>query len=492
MGNINFRKSLYWRLSLTFLFVLLILAVAYVIIITFASDKYYNETTQRLNAEVAEYLIKESPPFDENGEINYEAVGVIMHSMMAVNPGIEVYLLNQTGEILKYVVLDKKVKLSRVSVEPILDFLETKGEKYVLGDDPRNPGGQTIFSATEVVQNGKFIGYVYIVLASEKYENISSAVSSSYWLRIGVNSFLLTLIAAFSIGLILIWLLTRNLRKIIQVVKQFEDGELNARIPTTKSGGELNNLATTFNGMADTILKNIDELKQVDKLRRELIANVSHDLRNPLAIIQGYIETMIMKADGMTKEESDKYLKIILESSEKLTALVSDLFELSKLEARQVQLKKEPFFIHELVNDACQKIKLISENKNIEVKSEMAETLPMVYGDIAMIDRVIQNLLDNAIKYTPADGKIILNVEANNGQVQVKVENSGEGISEKDLPLIFDRYYKVDKEKEGIKGTGLGLAIVKNILEVHDSEIKVRSLPNELTSFYFSLPAHSA
>ncbi len=483
---------MYWRLSLSFLFVLLLLAVAYIIIATFASNKYYNETTQRLNADVADYLIKESPPF-KDGKVDKESLGVIMHSMMAVNPGIEVYLISPDGEILSFVVLDKKVKLSRVDIAPIKDFISQKGEKYVLGDDPRHPGGETIFSATEVYQDGQFLGYVYIVLASEKYENVSALMANSYWLRLGLNSFLLTLVAAFSIGLVLLWLLTRNLRVIIQTVKQFEEGNLKARIPVKgKRGGELTNLSHTFNSMADTIVNNIDELKQVDQLRRELIANVSHDLRNPLAIIQGYIETLLMKSESLSKEDSEKYMKIIHQSSEKLTRLVAELFELSKLEARQVKLKKEPFFIQELIGDACLKHKLTSANKNIEIQSAIEDGLPMVYGDIAMIDRVIQNLLDNAIKYTPQNGKVILRVNKNNEAVEVKVDNTGEGIPEKDLPNVFNRYYKVDKEKEGIEGTGLGLAIVKNILEVHDSNISVKSVPNELTSFYFNLQAYSA
>ncbi|WP_075601570.1 sensor histidine kinase [Saccharicrinis aurantiacus] len=491
MGIINFRKSLYWRLSLSFLLVLLLLAISYIVIVTYATDKYYNETTQRLNAEVADYLVKESPPF-KNGEVDKESLGVIMHSMMAVNPGIEVYLVSPDGEILSFVVLDKKVKLSRVNTAPIKSFIGSKGQQYVLGDDPRNPGEETIFSATEVHQDGLFLGYVYIVLASEKYETTHALVSNSYWIKLGVNSFLLTLIAAFTIGLILIWVLTRNLRVIIQTVKQFADGDLHARIPVSNKQNELSVLSTNFNDMADTILKNIDELKQVDSLRRELIANVSHDLRNPLAIIQGYIETLLMKSDSLSKEDTIKYMKVIHKSSEKLTRLVADLFELSKLEARQVQLQKEPFFVQELISDACLKSKLLTDNKNISVESVISEGIPMAYGDLAMMDRVIQNLLDNAIKYTPADGHIKLLVDKVDGGINVSVQNTGEGISEKDLPNIFNRYYKVDKEKEGIEGTGLGLAIVKNILEVHQSQIKVESTVNEITNFHFTLPAYSA
>ena len=491
MFSINLKRSLYWRLSVSFLLILLIVAFAYIIIATLASNKHYQETTQRLNSDVAEYLLKETPPF-KDGEINEEALGVIMHSMMAVNPGIEVYLVGASGEILSYVVLEKNVKLSRISTDPIDEFIETGGQKYILGDDPRNPGEKTIFSATRVDQDGEFLGYIYIVLASEKYENITAAVAASYWLKLGLNAFIITLLAAFTIGLFLIWMLTRSLRQIIITVNKFKEGDLHARIPESSNKGELAALAGTFNSMSDTILKNIEELKQVDQLRRELIANVSHDLRNPLAIIHGYIETMIIKKDSLSDEDRENYLRIVLESSEKLTRLVADLFELSKLEAGQIGLEKEPFYIHDLLNDSSTKLSLLTKQKGIEMKLDLGESMPMVFADLAKIDRVIQNLLDNAIKYTPDNGTITVHADKTNSGVEISIENSGAGISEQELPHIFDRYYKVDKEKKGIEGTGLGLAIVKKILDIHDSDIQVKSVPNQKTSFSFELKAYTA
>jgi len=481
-------RSLYWRISISFLMILLLLGLAYVMITAFAADRYFKETTQRLNAHVAESLLLEVSPFVD-GEVNEEALGKIMHSMMAVNPTIEVYLLSPAGDILSYVVLDKKVKLKSVELEPVLEFLKYKDEKYVLGDDPRTPGKKTIFSATEVVVDGKLMGYVYMVLASEQYDNITTALVSSYWLKVGTNTFILTLLAAFTIGLLLIWIVTKNLRVIISVFKQFKDGDLKARIPEKAMKGELADLSHTFNNMADTILKNIDDLKEVDSLRRELIANVSHDLRSPLAVIHGYIETMIIKEDKLTSEERQKYLQIILDSSERLKNLVADLFELSKLEARQIQLKKEPFFINELMLDAAQRYKILAGKKDIEIKSEISTALPMVSADISLMERVIQNLLTNAIQYTPEKGSILLDVAKVDNNIEVKIENTGEGIPEEELPNIFNRYYKVSKDS-GIKGTGLGLAIVKKILDIHDISINVSSKPNEFTSFSFSMPVY--
>lgn len=491
MEKFGFRHTLLWRLSASFLFLLLLLGLAYIIITTIAANRYFEETTQKLNAHVASEMLLEVQPFVD-GKVNKDALDKLMHSMMAVNPRLEVYLLSPQGDILSYVVLKKKVKLNSVSLEPIIDFLAADGQQYILGDDPRNPGHKTIFSATEVRENGELQGYVYMVLASEKFENVANTLLGSYWLRVSTRAFIITLIAAFLIGMGLIYFLTRNLRVIIGSVKKFEEGDLHARIPEKNTKGEMALLSRTFNHMADTILHNIDELKKVDSLRRELIANVSHDLRNPLAVMHGYIETLLIKDEKVSPDERKQYYKIILDSSNKLKRLVSDLFELSKLETGQMKPNKEPFLINELLQDATLKYNILAEKKNVKLRSSIDRELPMVFADISMIDRVIQNLVDNAIKYTPENGWVRLDVHKNNGAVHIDVENSGEGIPEKDLHSIFDRYYKVDKEKSGIEGTGLGLAIVKKILDLHQVSINVESMPNQYTRFGFNLPVYQS
>lgn len=487
MDKIGLRDTFLWRLSASFLVLLLLLGLAYMVITTFASNRYFQETTQKLNAHVAEEMLLEVKPFVD-GKVNEEALGKLMHSMMAVNPRLEVYLLSPKGDILSYVVLKEKVKLTSVSLTPIKEFLRTNGQEYILGDDPRTPGGKTIFSATEVSENNILQGYVYMVLVSEKFENVASTLLGSYWLRISTRSFVLTLIAAFLIGLGLILLLTRNLRVIIKSVKKFQQGDLHARIPEKNTKGEMALLSRTFNTMSDTILQNIEDLKEVDSLRRELIANVSHDLRSPLAVLHGYIETLIIKDEEVSTEERHKYYKIILDSSNKLKRLVSDLFELSKLETGQMLPEQESFLINELLQDASTKYLLLAKKKHITFTANIDRSLPMVFADIAMIDRVIQNLVDNALKYTPEKGWIKLDVHQEDGAVKVNIENSGEGIPEKDLASIFDRYYQVGKQKKSIEGTGLGLAIVKKILDLHQATIQVQSIQNDFTRFGFSLP----
>jgi signal transduction histidine kinase len=252
---------------------------------------------------------------------------------------------------------------------------------------------------------------------------------------------------------------------------------------------ELKVLGETFNQMADNIVANIEKLKNVDTLRRELIANVSHDLRNPLAVIHGYVETLMIRGDQVTKEEQAKYLDIIHESIEKLTQLVADLFDLSKLESGQMALKIEPFKIQELLNDAAIKYKVLAESKNISLSTDISATMPVVQADLYLLDRVIQNLIDNAVKYAPENGTILLKgfFCPNLKKVCVSVRNSGGGIPQQDLDAIFDRYYMVDKEKNRIQGAGLGLAIVRKILEAHQSNISVYSDSESYTEFVFEL-----
>ncbi|MDG1276095.1 MAG: HAMP domain-containing sensor histidine kinase [Algoriphagus sp.] len=480
-------KSLYWRISLSFFVVLLIVGFSYIFITATTAQRYFQETTQRLNASVADYLIKEVNPF-QDGKVNEEALGIIMHSMMAVNPGIEVYLLDPDGEIISFVVLDQKVKLKRVELEPIQKFISEGGNNFILGDDPRNPGQESVFSATSVFEDNQLLGYVYITLASEKYETIASSLLGSFWMQLTFNSILITLVVAFLIGLVLISWLTRHLREIVRTVEKFKDGDLKARVSESNSKSELAVLGNTFNHMADTILNNIEELKKVDSLRRELIANVSHDLRNPLAIINGYIETLQIKGENLSKEEKEKYLKIISDSTDRLTKLVADLFDLSKLESGQMHVKLERLKVQELLFDSALKYELLAQTKGIEIKSQICQNLPIVKADLSLIDRVIQNLLDNAVKYTPNQGEILIDAcEVPNGGVCIKIRNSGNGIPQGELQSLFDRYYMIDKNQQGVQGSGLGLAIVKHILEIHGSEIKIHSDSKSFTEFEFEL-----
>lgn len=475
--------------------ILLLAGIGYTITSIYLSNKYFYETTQRLHANLAQDLIdekfKNTHPFDSTGTANKALFGDIMHDMMAVNRAIEVYLLDNEGYVQYSVVLDHdapETKQKRVNLQPIKRFITENGSSYTLGDDPKDLSKQTIFSAAHFNKDGHE-GYVYIVLAGEDFIATRSDLFNSYFIRLGLGGSVLTLVFATLLGILAIWYLTRSLRKIIYAAKRFQQGDLEYRIENAEKT-DLANVASTYNSMADTILSDIEKIKSVEQLRQELIANISHDLRTPLSVIQGYIETLHMKNEELSAEERSEYLKTVIRSSERLSKLVAQLFEYSKLEANQIQPEKEPFLISELANDIHQNYSLLAKQKNIELKLSMEDGIPLVFADISLVERAIQNLMDNALKFTPEGGKVTVKIETEDDHVEVTIKDSGPGIKKDNQALIFERYRqtKVGEQKEG---AGLGLAIVKKIMEIHDSSIKVFSKPNEGTSFSFSLPVHA-
>ena len=211
---------------------------------------------------------------------------------------------------------------------------------------------------------------------------------------------LIALIMALVIGFIAIGFIIRNLRKIVYVIRDFQKGNLQARI-NFDGRGELKEFAASFNEMADTIVGNIDKIKTMDKQRRDLVANVSHDLRTPISIIRGYVETVLIKEDQLSPEERKKYLETILRGTDRLLNLVEELFELSKLEAKENLPDKESFSLAELLQDIHQKNLIIAESKNIKCNLNFEENIPFITADIGMMEKVFQNLLDNALKFNP-------------------------------------------------------------------------------------------
>jgi signal transduction histidine kinase len=482
----TFFQSLYWKLSTILLFLLVLVGAAYTYLTLFQTEMYFAETNQKLNAMLADHIVSEIQPFVD-GRPNFKAMDGIFYDVMVVNPSVEVYLLDAEGNILTFSAPPDKVTMRRVSLAPVREFIASKGTRFVLGDNPRNADSPKVFSAAPVINNNHLYGYIYVILGGEEYDSVAQRIVDSHILTLGIRGLVLSLLGAAVIGLVAIAFVTRKLRCITRTVNQFKEGDTTRRVRVTSSD-ELDQLGAAFNAMADTITRNMEAVRHSDALRRELIANVSHDLRTPLASMQGYIETVLMKNETLSNDERREYLKTILSGAERLTNLVHELFELSKLEANQVEPHPEPFSLPELINDLTMKFLPQAEQRGIQLSASAQQGLPLVNADIGMIERVLQNLIENAIKFTPRGGSVVIESVRTNGSVQTLVCDSGVGIPEEDLPHIFDRFYRARARTE-TPGTGLGLSIARKILELHGGHIAVRSRVNEGTVFMFDLPA---
>lgn len=483
----NFFRTFYGKLSAIFLVLLLVMAAAQVLITIDAADSYRSQTDQELNRNLAQAMTADFAPALSDS-LDLAAIEHMIHYMMVINPNIEIYLLDASGKILAFFAEpQKKVRAESVNLQPIRSFLNESEDIPILGDDPRHPGRKKAFSAAPINIGKEVNGYLYVIIESEQFDTAANTFWKGFMTSTLIRGLLISLLFTGIIGLILFAFLTRRLRGMSEVVKKFEQGKFDRRIPM-ETNDEIGHLAGSFNRMADTIVANMEELKKTDHLRRELIANISHDLRSPMASIRGYLETMQMKEKELDARERQKYLDIILNITFMLEGLVDQLFELSKLDAKQIQPYLEPFSIADLVQDVAMKFKPRAEKSNITLEAVFPEKLPQVYADIGLIERALSNLIENALRYTPENGAVKVEIVRSNQQVKVLVSDTGCGINEEEIPLIFDRFYRVEKSRaRATGGSGLGLAIAKKILELHQSSIAVESKVNVGTTFSFDL-----
>lgn len=290
------------------------------------------------------------------------------------------------------------------------------------------------------------------------------------------------MIPVFIIGAILIYYSTKRiimpLRDMNDAAKIIADGNFQNRIEV-ESGDEVGQLAQSFNNMAESLEKN-------ENSRQKFIANISHDLRSPLTSIQGFISAI---ADGtIPPERQSHYLNIVLEETARLTKLANDMTDLSKVEAGAINLELCEFDINDMIRDSLNVFETRLSAKKIRTQAIFAEEVTMVLADPNMIQRVIQNLLDNAVKFTPSDGEITVETTAKGEKVFVAVRDNGEGISREEQRKVFERFFKADSSRGLDKGgIGLGLSIVKEFIKAHGEKIEVKSNENMGTEFTFSL-----
>lgn len=312
-------------------------------------------------------------------------------------------------------------------------------------------------------------------------------VSQHDFLLLGLLLIFAGLLSA-SFGYLLANSMTHSLRRLQQGANQLATGDFSARVYLPEVD-ELSSVAETFNMMVDELQRSFARQKELEKARRDLVAAVSHDLRTPLTSIRAMVEAL---ADGVVTEPEtvQRYYANIRSQTENLSTLINDLFELSQLEAEQLELKLEPVNLNDLLSDVLESMQPQARAKGISLQGIFSEDLPIIKAELVKIQRVLYNLVQNAIRHTPASGSISLVTKAVPQGVQIDVTDTGEGIAPEDLPHIFDQFFRSEKSRSReTGGSGLGLSIAKRIVEAHNGQIWVNSRPGQGTQFSFILPA---
>ncbi len=367
-----------------------------------------------------------------------------------------------------------------------------KKEAVVFQSSTANRNVKSIIGIMPLVSNGE-VNTALITLSSlQPIGEASSVIKELY-----VYFYLIALVLIFMISFILSRMISKPLVDLNNVASKMTDFDFSAKYEV-KSRDEIGSLGRTLNFLSEKLGNALNELtiannklkediekeKQLEKMRKEFVAGVSHELKTPISIINGYAEGL---KDNILEDEKDFFIDVILDESEKMAWLVNDMLDLSTLESGTYKLKIDEFPLAELINSLYSKYNNRLKNKNIKILFEQKYKKYCVDGDEFRIEQVLINLLDNAVKHTPENGNITVNIKESEDTLVTEIINEGRPVPDDEINFIWDKFYKIDKSRNrDIGGTGIGLSIVKDILELHKSNYGVENVASGV-KFYFSL-----
>jgi signal transduction histidine kinase len=483
------RLTLTQRLSLVFAVLLLVCCGTSAWMQVRANQMHELEVVQGLSRDLAQHIAHDTVLMDAKG-LMPNAVRDLFSQLMLVNPSVEVYLLDSQGRIVGSAAPEGRIRRNQVDLQPIHQLL--KGDALpILGDDPRSVDGRKVFSAAPLQVDGKPAGYLYVVLLSEEHDRFAERGATSAALNTALLSIGLVALLCLIAGLTAFALITRPLRRLTETVSQFDIDGIPVTPPTAipvekaASHDEIAVLDAAFRQMQTRLSEQWRSLTRQDQERRELVANISHDLRTPLASLHGYLETLSLKDATLSSADRRRYLGIALDQSRKVGGLAQSLLELVRLEHGFVQPVLERFSVTDLVQDIFQKFELTAEARQVELKATFAPNVSAACADLGLIERVLTNLFDNALRHTPQGGEIELSLRPQGTFVEVTISDTGPGIAAELREGLFLRPFNIGGAR---RDGGLGLRIVHRILQLHGRDIQLVDVPGRGATFRFTLP----
>lgn len=487
------RQTLYSKLLLLFLGFGALMVAAFFIVMNISHETYHLEFDQVVNRDlarqyVAQNLLIRAPPLTAH---NYAAS---LNHITAINPDVDVHVLDAQGNILASSTSNRPVLRTRVAIAPVKRFVAGTSNFPLLGDDPTDEHRRGVFSVAPLSIPDCPAAYLYIVLHREERTEGGHQLKTTYAIHEGLGILLVAVAAAVAASLLFLRLLTRRLSALQQDIEQFQASEfsilpaLDGPGPDVQAGDDIERLRVLFVKLAERIRSQMQELQKTAEIRRELFANVSHDLRTPLATLHAHLETLSVK-DELSAEDRRTYLAISMRQSQRLIKLTERLLDLAELDARQIQLSPERFQLAELAHDVAMKFNLTAKRRGIAVEVVHPEQVPLVTADIGLIEQVFSNLIENAVRYAPAASMVTVRLIPQHHAVRVEIHDRGPGIPAGERERVFERFYRGDKSRSSESGhAGLGLALVRGILDLHGRSVDFVSTAAEGTTFFFDLP----
>lgn len=395
--------------------------------------------------------------------------------MMGEFSQVPLYIVNAEGQLIANSGVPGITSQTRLSAKELETLAEGQSIKREYQDT--GSGHRFLVSGAPVHDEDTFLGGVYVLSSIEDiYQSIDQV--RQVLILSGIGTFFL----ALGVIVVLSRKLSSPLLQMEQATRKIAKGDLNTRVKVT-TGDEVGTLAQAINDLAV-------DLKRYRETRSEFFANISHELRTPITYLEGYAH--ILKENlYQSEEEKEQYVEIIHQESARLTRLIHDVFELSKMEEGKINLNQEWMDILEIMETILPQAELKAKKKGLQLKADIQENLPCIYADGLRMEQILMNLVDNAIQYTNKGAVCIEIRHVESGELMITIKDSGKGIPEDELPYIFERFYRVEKSRSReYGGTGLGLAIVKQFVDMQGGSLTVSSEVGKGTQFKILFPTN--
>jgi signal transduction histidine kinase len=463
-------------IALVMLFCLL-MAIVFAAAVHIAHKSYYEELRQQQGLVFARSVVALYPELFSMPMQMRSRVEERFEELLLLEPSSAMYIVDARGKVRAGFTKQRSIgSASYIAVEPIKQLLTGPAGRIVLGVDPDFPGTQCLFAAASLPDGG----YLYVIMRMTKGDS-SAALALSYANRTALQVVFAGALLSTLLVLSVMSLMTRPLRSLTAAADAVRaaDGQVEltgnadpAALPHLQRNDEIGQLSRAFRDMVMRLRTQVQRVRQMDINRREWVASISHDLRTPLTSLTGHLETVLMRGGRMNEADRQRFLEVALANAQHLDRLSAALFDFARLDSDEVRIEKAPAAIGELLDDIAARFATAAEQRSILIQSSWLDPLPMVQIDAALLERALANLVDNALRYTAAHGKIVLSASPQENGVLLQVIDAGPGIAVSDLPHVFERFFQGTRHREGRGHAGLGLAIVQRVATLHGGWVK--------------------
>ena len=493
MRRVGFLHTLFGRLVVAELVFGALAALGFMAVLEFSHAQYHRDQTQRQSLPLAEEFLREQRELFGPDLGHAASIHKALARLGAHNPAVDIYWLSPTGEILGASARTESLATTSVDLRPLERLLSGQAVLPVLGVDPLEPARPKVFSVAGVGDPARPSGYLYVILRGDEAALMlgarrSTAFAQSVALAIGV------MIVAFASTLLIMLVILKPFRKMSRAIDAFRRSDFTqwtplGPAPVSPATSEIDLLSAHLDDMAEHISHLLGQLKDDERRMREMFANISHDLRTPLTVIRGNLETLQIKGERIGAEERQAILRAALGQMRALGALVGRVFDLAKLQSPDFQLRREPVSLTELLQDVALKFAIPAQTRGLELTTDGLHEHAFVEIDVALLERVLDNLIGNSIEHSEGADRICVALRDRGDRYRVEVHDNGRGLAAGQVEALL----RANETSDGIPrlrapGKGLGLLIARRILALHGQTLALDSGTGRGTTFAFDLP----